>query len=320
MSNIDNIQLWSDTALARKASVRALTASEQQAAEAQKEQKFNMAWNAPGGLNRVAFAMSAPLKTRLDYVGVGRKLLAVDTIPAGEIPFYDYDIAEFGAVKLASRGSTPVFESNVKRTVIPTFEVAVDEIVRKVEMSLRRYDVFNRAKERISIAMAIAEDDMIFNLVKSAVANGSGMGTYSNDITKAAFATMYGNMAEKQLVADKYLFGAKTFADILKWNSTDLDPVSLNIQIESGKFGSIFGVRAIASTRLDKVVGTESGVNKQPVFTLTTPDKLGRLPERKSVEVAIFDNVPERRYDIVACEIIGLGITNVGGVEGIKKQ
>ncbi len=49
---------------------------------------------------------------------------------------------------------------------------------------------------------------------------------------------------------------------------------------------------------------------------MTTPDKLGRLPERKAVEVAIWDNAPELQYDIIPYEIIGMGIYNCAGVTG----
>ena len=320
MGTIDNISLWGDTALARKASVNSAAAPVSMEA---KEQKFNMYWNAPGGYQRIAFALAGPLKTRLDYVGVGRKLLMVDTIPTGDIPVYDMDMPEFGAVKMAARGQAPVFEQGIKRIGIPTFEVTVNEVIKKQELAVRKYPVFDRAKERAAIAMAIVEDDMIFDLVKNAAVknpNPAAMATYgtaTTTIAKADFAEMFGEITERQLIAKTYLLGAKTYADILKWNSDDLDPVSLNIQLETGNFGSIFGVRAIASTRLDKNYGyTQEGKNQQPVFTLTTPDKLGRLPERKAVEVSIFDNIPKLQYDIVPYEIIGMGIYNCGGVTG----
>lgn len=336
MSTVDNIQLWSDTALIRRAAANPVTASEKAVIDAQKEQKFNMYWNAPEGAKRIAFALSGPLKTRLDYVGVGRKLLMVDELPTGEVPYYDLDMPEFGAVKIAARGQAPTFEQAIKRISIPTFEVTVDEIVKKMELSVRKYPVFDRAKERAAIAMAIAEDDMIFDLVAAAALkskqyedpSATELDTYAGTaITKADFAEMYGKITEKQLIAKTYLLGVKTYADILKWTSTDLDPVSLNIQLETGNFGSIFGVRAIASTRLDKDFGFKADsnnsnkmTNQQPVFTLTSPDKLGRLPERKSVEVSIFDNIPKLQFDILAYEIIGMGIYNCGGVTGIRKN
>lgn len=321
--NIDNLQLWSDTALVRTASNKAVTASEQQAINAKREQTFNMYFNSPDGLKRIAFAMTAPLKTRLDYVGIGRKLLMVDTIPAGEIPFYDLDMPEFGAVKIAARGQAPVFEQAIKRITIPTFEVTVNEVIKKMELSVRRYDVFNRGKERVAIAMAIAEDDLIFELVDSAVKHQTNQyttyGASATDIVKKAdFATMLGKIAEKQLIAKTYLLGARTQADLLKWDSNDLDQVSLNIQLETGNFGSIFGVRTVVSTRLDQVVNKLDNTIKQPIFALTTPDKLGRIPERKAVEVSIFDNIPKLQYDILGYEIIGASIYNIGGVEGIK--
>lgn len=321
--NIDNLQLWSDTALVRTASNKAVTASEQQAINAKREQTFNMYFNSPDGLKRIAFAMTAPLKTRLDYVGIGRKLLMVDTIPAGEIPFYDLDMPEFGAVKIAARGQAPVFEQAIKRITIPTFEVTVNEVIKKMELSVRRYDVFNRGKERVAIAMAIAEDDLVFELVDSAVKHQTAQyttyGASATDIVKKAdFATMLGKIAEKQLIAKTYLLGARTQADLLKWDSNDLDQVSLNIQLETGNFGSIFGVRTVVSTRLDQVVNKLDNTVKQPIFALTTPDKLGRIPERKAVEVSIFDNIPKLQYDILGYEILGMSIYNIGGVEGIK--
>ena len=56
-----------------------------------------------------------PLKDRLDYVAVGRKMLLIDELPQGEVPQYDLDIPEFGAVKIAARGAAPIVEANIKR-------------------------------------------------------------------------------------------------------------------------------------------------------------------------------------------------------------
>jgi hypothetical protein len=321
---IDNLQLWSDTALVRKASANVVTASEQEAINAKREQTFNMYWNSHEGVKRIAFAMSGPLKTRLDYVGIGRKLLMVDTIPAGEIPFYDLDMPEFGAVKIAARGQAPVFEQAIKRITVPTFEVTVNEVIKKMELSVRRYDVFNRAKERAAISMAIAEDDLVFELVKTA-ADKNTIGTYgtngNNDFAKKAdFAEMYGKISERQLITKTYLMGPRVQADILKWNADELDQVSLNIQLETGNFGSVFGVRTVVATRLDQALAKVDPTLKgtKPIFALTSPDKLGRMPERKAVEVSIFDNIPKLEFSIVGYEIIGMAIYNIAGVEGIK--
>ena len=90
----------------------------------------------------------------------------------------------------------------------------------------------------------------------------------------------------------------------VQFSSTEIDQVSLNVIVETGQFGVLHGTRLIVSTKL----------TDQSVFLLTTPDKLGRIPERKAVEVKVWDNVPQQRYDIVSWEQIGIGIHNTAGV------
>jgi len=331
-TNIDLVNsLWEGTALTRKASVLPTieTASDAQKKAIQKEALFNSHWNAPDGMKRVAFSLNEPLKTRLDYVGIGRKLLMVDELPAGDVPFYDLDMPEYGAVVVSQRGSVPTYEANIKRISIPTFEITVDQIVKYLELTLRKYPVFDRAKERVAISMAIAEDDQIFDLVIAAAKKGPNptsmaqYGTSTTTVVKSNFADLFGKIASRQLQVKTYALSVGTYADMLKWNSTDLDPVSLNIQVETGQFGALFGIRAIASTRLDMRYngGTipADAANKKPIFALTTPDKLGRIPERKAVEVKIFDDVKNNSYSIVAWEVIGTGIYNCGGIAGLEK-
>jgi len=80
----------------------------------------------------------------LDYVAVGRKLLLVDELPQGEIPAYDLDIPEFGAVRVGARGVPPVHEANIKRIEIPTWSLTVDHTIKWEEITVRRYPAFDR--------------------------------------------------------------------------------------------------------------------------------------------------------------------------------
>jgi hypothetical protein len=167
---------------------------------------------------------------------------------------------------------------------------------------------FDRAKERVAIAMAIGEDDEVFKVLATAAAispnTGADVITSGHPVVKAAFADLYAVIAGRQLVPSSYVMSAKRYSDIQKWNSTDLDQVSLNVLLETGQFGVLFGTRLIVSTRLASSV----------IYCTTTPDKLGRIPERKAVEVKIFDNVRDLQYDIVGFEQIGVGVHNVAGI------
>lgn len=270
----------------------------------QMEDAMSQILSGPNGFRRLAYSMQLPLKTRLDYVSVDRKVLLVDEMPQGDFPIYDVDIPEFGAVKLAALGSPTTFETNVRRVQFPTFVLGIDEVVKYEDIQVRRYPVFDRAKERVAIAMAIAEDDEFYRVLQAAAAVSPNTLYTSSAVTKTVLADMVGELTKNQLVAATVLMNPKQYADLLKFPSNDIDQVTLNTVVETGMFGSIFGLKLIVSTR--------NPLGK--VFMVTTPDKLGRLPERKKVEVKIFDNVPQGQYDIYGWEQIGMGIHNTAGV------
>jgi hypothetical protein len=276
---------------------------------AAKESIWTEIMKQPNWTRRVAFVMQTPLKNRLDYVAVGRKFLLVDELPQGEIPAYDLDIPEYGAVKIAARGAAPVVETNVKRVEIPTFSISINTSVKWEELTIRRYPVFDRAKERTAIAMAIAEDAEIFRLLNTAASlSPITIADQVRPFTRAAFAKLYAGIATQQLVPSTYLFNPVYYEDILSWDATDLDQVSLNVIVETGQFGVLHGLKMIMSTKFP------AGY----VYGLTTPDKLGRMPERKAVEIKIWDNVPEQQFNIVAWEQVGMGIHNPAGVARFK--
>jgi len=269
------------------------------------ESAFNAIFSGPNGLKRTAFAMQVPLKNRLDYVAVGRnRILLVDEIPQGEFPIYDLDIPEFGAVTVAARGTAPVFQANIKRIQFPTFPVSIDHTLKWEEIQIRRYPAFDRAKERCAIAVAIAEDDEILRVLDTAATVGPNTPVTTAQITRYSLADAFKQILQRQLIVGSVVMNPAQYADVLKWNTTDLDQVSVNTIIETGLFGSIYGAKLLVSTRVP--------VGK--AYVITTPDKLGRIPERKAVEVKIFDNIPLQQYDIVSWEQIGVGIHNTAGV------
>lgn len=271
---------------------------------AQMEAALDQILSGPNGFRRLAYSMQLPLKTRLDYVSVDRKVLLVDEMPQGDFPIYDVDIPEFGAVKLAALGSPTTFETNVRRVQFPTFVLGIDETVKYEDIQIRRYPIFDRAKERVAIAMAIAEDDEFFRVLQAAAAVSPNTPFSSSAVTKVVLADMVGTITANQLIASTVIMNPRQYSDLLKFPSNDIDQVTLNTVVETGYFGSIFGMKLIVSTRCPL----------NTVFVVTTPDKLGRLPERKKVEVKIFDNVPQGQYDIYGWEQIGMGIHNTAGV------
>ena len=286
------------------------TASLEEVPAATKERIFSTLFQGPNGLKRVAFAMGKPLKIKLDYVAVGRKILLPDDLPQGELPIYDKDIPEFAAVRIAAHGTPPEVDVSpkIKRVQFPTFPITVNEQIKWEEIQIRRYPAFDRAKERAAIAGAIAEDLDVFALLEKAATVGPNPTLSSNYVSRSLLADAKGEITKNQLMVGAIVMNPKQYADIEKWTSDDLDQVTLNTITETGMIGSILGVKFIVSTRIP--VGT--------VYAVTTPDKLGRMPIRKAPEVHVFNNIPKTRFDIVVWEQVGFGIHNTNGVVKIE--
>ena len=272
------------------------------------EARFDAELARPDGLRRIAFALHPVLKRRLDYHAIGRNnVLVVDEITTGDVPFYDVDLPEFGAVFLAGRGEPTRVLSNVRRIQFPTSAVAAVQQGAYEDISIRPYPVFDRAQERTASSIAIGEDDAIIGLngvVDTATNVGPNTVVAAGSLSRPVIAELAKRILNNQLAFATLLMHPVQYAEIFKWSSNELDQVTLNKVVETGMVGSYLGARLLISTRVDR----------DRVYALTTADKLGRLPERKAVEVKIFDNVPHLRYDILAWEQIGLGIFNTAGV------
>ena len=291
---------------------RSAAATEAGTLDAEKERLFQFLWTGPNRMQRVAAALKAPLKERIDYYGIGRQIMELDEIPVGELPFRDKDIPEFAAVKVAAFGAPPLIEYRVKRIVFPTFQLSRAYRVAYDELLVRLYPVFDRAKERVSIATAIAEDKTIFQLLDAASnvgpnawIDGSGTGILlTRSILADAFAVIEGN----QLQVGAVVMHPKRYKDIRKWQNTDLDQVTLNKVIETGSVGSILGVKLLVSPKADP----------DAVFVITTPQKLGLIPLRKDMEVKVADLPWRSAYYVCSYENIGFGIYNTYGVVRIE--
>lgn len=278
----------------------------------QKEELFNFLFTGPNGLKRVAYAMTGPLKELLDYHGIGRRLLKVDPIPQGELPIYDKDIAEFASVRVANQGVPPQVETRVKRVQFPTFQMARNARVMYEDIQVRRYPIFDRAKERVAISMAIAEDREVFNIlnVASLVGPNPAVNLAAGPfMSRSVLAEAYGILAGNQLQPAQLVMHPQRYKDILKYTSDELDQVTLNAATETGSVGVFFGLQLLVSTKLP---------DPSVVYLTTTPDKLGRIPVRKELEVKIFDNAPKTSFNIVGWQILGFGIHNSFGVVRIQ--
>lgn len=271
----------------------------------QVENVFQFVRGTPQGLRRIAAVMQEPLKERIDYYGIGRRLLLVHEVPVGDFPIYDKDIPEFAAVKIAALGAVTQVEYRLKRIQIPTHGLGRAYRFGYEEQQVRLFPLFDRAKERVAIAIAIAEDYEIFSLLDKGAFYGPNPPLSAfGPITRVALSEAWGVIASRQLIPANVVMHPSVYKDILKWGSQDLDQVTLNVTTETGQIGQIFGMQLLVSPK----------AKKDAVYVTTTPNKLGRIPVRKEMEVKVFDYVPKACFIVLAWEQIGFGIHNTYGI------
>jgi hypothetical protein len=136
----------------------------------QKEYLIAKALETEEGRQALAQAMANPIRTSLDYQGVGRKLLVVDPLPQGALPVYDKDV-DAKAFVISKRGRVPDQIIEGDRIQVPTFEVVSYPQVRFSQVKERRFNVIDRAQQRAKSDIMAVEDAEIFALIDAAAAD-----------------------------------------------------------------------------------------------------------------------------------------------------
>lgn len=277
----------------------------------EKERMVSSLLNDPTGrgFKRIAYAMTEPLRTKLDYIGIGRKLIETDLLPQGVVPVYDKDFSEVPAVVVAFRGNPKTIEGVIDRIEVPTFEIATIRSIKYQEISIRRFNALDRTKNKAAFELKIAEDDEIFSAINTAATTNNENTNVSSDLSKSALAEAFADVEKKRLVVGNLLTHPTVFKGIRKLSNTDLDQVNMQALLETGLFASIWGANIWVSDRLDQI---SNGTNL--TYVLATPRQLGRFPIRYDVEIKPWDYPPGREVLFVVYENVGISIYNTTGV------
>jgi hypothetical protein len=298
----------------------------------EKEQIVSSLFKDPSGrgLKRVAYAMTEPLRTKLDYVGIGRKLIETDLLPQGVIPVYDKDFPEVPAVKISARGNPPTVESFSDRVEVPTFDISTVRSIKYTEISIRRFNALDRTKNKAAFELKIAEDDAIFSAINTAATTANQNTNVSGNLSRAALATAFANVEGQRLAVGNILMHPIGFRGIRgTWSGfTDLDMVNMQGLVETGWMASVWNSKIYVTDRLNQLstgfanaAGAAATVNGQnTVFVLALPAQLGRFPIRYDVEVKPFDYPPERQVMFSVYESVGVTVYNTSGVSTVSIQ
>lgn len=114
----------------------------------------------------------APLRRHLDYQGIARRALVIDSLPQGALPTYDRDIdiaSIIGAPPKRMRHDYLYINSRGKIckrfgffVTVPPFEIFSSPMVKLSEIKERRFDLMDRYKQKAISQIMGQEDDAIF--------------------------------------------------------------------------------------------------------------------------------------------------------------
>lgn len=111
--------------------------------------------------SRLAASMVQPLRTTLDYQGIGRKVFQVEQLPAGALPVYDREIDVCDLIDFDSKEKFQHqflrIDSNGKasrgrnRVVAPKFETFSNPTIKIADVKQRRFSLIDRKLPKGSV-------------------------------------------------------------------------------------------------------------------------------------------------------------------------
>lgn len=275
----------------------------------QKEYLIAKALETEEGRVALAQAMANPIRTSLDYQGVGRKLLVIDPLPQGALPVYDKDV-DAKAYVISKRGKAPDQIIEGDRIQVPTFEVVSYPQVRFSQVKERRFNVIDRAQQRAKSDIMAVEDAEIFSLLDSASTAVNPVTISTDGLTREALTDAFKEIEKHDLVVTKIVMNAQAFADIRSWGRNEFDPVTQHEVLQTGLFGHIWTADILISKK----------VPLNTVYVLADPEFVGVMPIRQDIQVIPADKPEELRLGWVIYEEIGLAVVNSMAVAKISIQ
>ena len=259
-----------------------------------------------GGRQAIGAQMAVPIRTQLDYVGTARKFFEIDVLSQGQIARYDKDI-DVPAYVIAKRGKVDEWLVEGDYVEPTTWEVFAPATIRLKEIQERRFNILDRTQEKIRIKIQELEDEQfLFLLSETATGNvtNNPVTSSTTGCDKFFMNELSAVVMDHDLPCYGYLMRYDSFKDIRGWDNTELDPVSMREILETGLYGTIWGIDIIVSRKVPKGV----------VYSIAEPRFFGVLPIRTEVILMPDDDPKQATIGYVGYENLGMAIVNANGV------
>jgi hypothetical protein len=285
-----------------------------------KEAALARALGSENGLRKIAANMANPVRQRLDYKGIARKLGIVEQIPDGVPLLYDRDQPDVAAVYTGLNGNARITEMVGKRISLQAFQVISRAKIPYTELFERRYRALDRAKDRLIQGMELREDLIFFGLLDAAFAigtvqpatalfpNGGPIAqSTSGPLDRDYLAKGFTEVEKTRLVVQSVLMSPYGTQGIRRLDFQSLDQIGMQEVRETGYLGEYWGASFFVSDQI--TAGT--------AYILASPKMLAWFAIRKDVDVIPADDPDNVRLGFVGFWYGGMAVHNVYGVDTV---
>lgn len=166
----------------------------------------------------------------------------------------------------------------------------------------------DRTQEKIRIQTQVQEDDQFLTLLDTTASGNQANNPYTSSTTgvdRAFLNNLSAVVMDHDLPCYGFLMRFASFKDIRQWSGlTELDPVTMREILETGLYGSIWGIDIIVSRR----------VRTGNVYALAEPRFFGVLPIRTEFMIMPDDEPKAALIGYVGYEEIGMAAVNANGL------
>jgi hypothetical protein len=251
---------------------------------------------------RKAFAasLSIPVLKAIAPQTSVRDIFMVDELPAGSLAEYPIDMDDIEtAVVMPRVGAIPQNIVVGDSLIVPTFEVANSVEWKLTFVRDARYNIVERALEKLAESFIRAEEKAGWDTIRGAIQASNTLTTTETTLSKKLFNQLITEMRAVTGYNPNVVYvSPRRASNIRDWAPTTIDPVTQREIFVAGGMGSIFNVEI---RELRTLTDAE-------VFLFDT-SKLGVMPIR--TRMTTFDKpdaINRLRAGVLAYEEIGFAV------------
>ena len=274
-----------------------------------KEAALARALGSENGLRKIAANMANPVREKLDYKGIARKMAIVEQMPDGVPLIYDRDFPEVPAVLTGVDANSRITEMKGERIELKAFDVVARTKIPYSELFERRFRSLDRAKDRLIQGMELREDLIFFGLLDAAYAigntrpNGPTAQTTAGPLDRDYLAKGFTEIEKNRLVVQSVLMSPYGTQGIRRLDFQSLDQIGMQEVRETGYLGELWGASFFVS---DQVTAGKA-------YILAAPKQLAWFAIRKDVDVIPADDPDNVRLGFVGYWRGGMTVHNAFG-------